>query len=85
MEYLTLGKWLPEGTEIIKHWDTFAESGSSPYILRLAKMLDEIDINYSLNSGKLVRFNSYNAPYSIVLPVELMDNAQEVMEKLGRT
>lgn len=81
-EFLSLDNWLPEGVEIIKHWDTFTESSSSAYILRLAKMLDEIDLYYSINSPQLVRFSSFSKPYSIVLPVEDIEEAEEVMKQL---
>lgn len=80
--FLTLGNWLPEETDIIEHWETFAESTSSAYILRLAKLLDDADIVYSINSNRLARFNSFSSPYSIVLPVEDMDEAEEVLTKM---
>ncbi len=81
-EFLTLGNWLPEETDVIKHWETFVESTSSAYILRLAKMLDDTDVVYSLNSNMLTRFSSNSSPYSIVLPVEDMDEATEVLTKM---
>jgi tetratricopeptide (TPR) repeat protein len=80
--FLTLCEWLPEGAEVMEHWETFAESTSSEYILRLAKMLNAIDINYCVNSVQLVRFSSFNSPYSIVLPVEEVAEAQEVLVKI---
>jgi tetratricopeptide (TPR) repeat protein len=80
--FLTLGNWLPEETDIIEHWETFAESTSSAYILRLAKLLDDTEIAYSINSNRLARFNSFSSPYSIVLPVEDMDEAEEVLTKM---
>ena len=55
-EFFSMGNWLPEEAEIIKHWDTLAESSSSEYILRLAKMLDENNLYYSLNTNNLIRF-----------------------------
>jgi len=81
-EFLSLGNWLPEETEIIKHWETFVESSSSDYILRLAKMLDEINLYYSLNTNNLIRFSSFSNPYSIVLPAEDIEEAQEVLIQL---
>lgn len=80
--FLTLSNWLPEEIDIIKHWQTFAESTSSAYILRLAKLLDDIDIVYSINSDRLARFNSVSSPYSIVLPAEDMDEAEIVLIKM---
>lgn len=80
--FLTLDEWLPEDTEIIDHWETFVESTSSAYIQRIAKMLDEIEIDYCANSLQMVRFSSFNAPYSIVLPVEYMEDAGEVLDKM---
>ncbi|MBU1099123.1 MAG: tetratricopeptide repeat protein [Bacteroidetes bacterium] len=79
IDFFSLGDWLPEGIEIIKHWDTFADSTSKAYILRLAHLLDDTGINYSINSTKLVRFSSFNSPYSIVLPMEDMDEAEGIM------
>lgn len=81
-EFLTLGNWLPEETDIIEHWETFAESTSSAYIIRLAKMLDDTDTVYSINSNRLSRFSSSSSPYSIVLPVENMDEAAGVLAKI---
>lgn len=78
-EFLSLGNWLPEEIEIITHWETFAESTSADYILRLADMLDSIKIDYSINSNRLARFNSFTSPYSIVLPMEKMEEADEVL------
>jgi tetratricopeptide (TPR) repeat protein len=80
--FLSMGNWLPEETEIIKHWETFTESSSEDYILRLAKMLDEINLYYSLNTNNLARFGSFSNPYSIVLPAEDMEEAQEVLIQL---
>ncbi|MBU0475124.1 MAG: hypothetical protein KKF62_13300 [Bacteroidetes bacterium] len=81
-EFLIFGNWLPEGIDIIEHWETFAESTSSAYILRLAKMLDNTDVVYSINSNRLTRFSSFSSPYSIVLPIENMDEAAEVLTKI---
>ncbi|MCB9207630.1 MAG: hypothetical protein H6611_10050, partial [Ignavibacteriales bacterium] len=80
--FLTLDQWLPEGAEVIEHWETFAESTSSAYILRIAKLLDEIKLSYCINSAQLVRFNSFNSPYSIVVPAEIIDEAEEVLLKI---
>lgn len=80
--FLTLSNWLPEEINIIEHWETFAESTSSAYILRLAKLLDDTDIAYSINSDRLARFNSFSSPYSIVLPAEDMDEAAIVLTKM---
>ena len=80
--FVTLSNWLPEEIDIIKHWETFAESTSSAYILRLAKLLDDTDIVYSINSNRLARFNSFSSPYSIVLPAEDMDEAAIVLTKM---
>ncbi len=77
-EFLSIGNWLPEDAEIIKHWDTLAESSSSEYILRLAKMLDENNLYYSLNTTNLIRFDSFSNPYSLVLPAEDIEEAKEV-------
>lgn len=77
-EFLSLGNWLPDEVEIIKHWDTFVESSSSDYILRLAGLLDEAGVYYSLNSPRLIRFNSVSAPFSIVLHAEDMNEAEEI-------
>ncbi len=82
LNFLTLGNWLPEECEIIKHWETFAESTSSAYILRLVKMLDSTDIVYSINSNRLARFSSFSSPYSIVLPVEEIDEAENILIKV---
>ena len=82
--FLTLGNWLPEGSEVIEHWETFAESTSSDYILRLAHLMDEIGVVYCVNSLQLVRFNSFKSPYSIVLPVAQMDAAEEALEKMEK-
>jgi len=81
-EFFSMGNWLPEEAEIIKHWDTLAESSSSEYILRLAKMLDENNLYYSLNTNNLIRFDSFSNPYSIVLPAEDIEEAQEVFKLL---
>lgn len=80
--FLTLSNWLPEEIDIIEHWETFAESTSSEYILRLAKLLDDTDIVYSINSNRLARFNSFSSPYSIVLPAEDVDEAAIVLTKM---
>ena len=82
--FLTLDNWLPEGSEVIEHWETFAESTSSDYILRLAQLLDEIGIVYCVNSSHMVRFNSFKSPYSIVLPVDQMQDAEEAFEKMDK-
>ncbi len=82
LEFLTLGNWLPEESEIIKHWETLVESASSAYILRLAKMLDAADVVYSINSNSLTRFSSFSSPYSIVLPLEDVGEAEEVLTKI---
>ena len=82
--FLTLDNWLPEGSEVIEHWETFAESTSSDYILRLAELLDEIGIVYCVNSINMVRFNSFKSPYSIVLPVDQMQEAEEAFEKMDK-
>jgi tetratricopeptide (TPR) repeat protein len=44
--------------------------------------LDEINIYYSLNTNNLARFSSFSNPYSIVLPAEDIDEAQEVLIQL---
>ncbi len=81
-KFLTLGNWLPDGSEVIKHWETFVDSSSSAYILRLAKILDDADVVYSINSNVLARFSSFNSPYSIVVPTEVIDEANESLEKI---
>lgn len=78
-EFLFLGEWLPEGTEITKHWETFIDSTSPSNIIKLAEILDSIKVPYSVNSPMLARFNSFNAPYSIVVPVESMGDAEEAL------
>ena len=80
--FFALNNWLPEGVEVIEHWETFAESTSSEYILKLAQLKDESNINYCVNSAQLVRFNSFKSPYSIILPVEEMPEAEAVFEKM---
>lgn len=80
--FYTLNNWLPENVEVIKHWETFAESTSSDYILKLAQLMDESNISYCVNSAQMVRFNSFNSPYSIVLPVEELEEAEEIFEKM---
>jgi tetratricopeptide (TPR) repeat protein len=82
--FLSLNEWLPEGAEIIDHWETFVESTSSDYILRVAKMLDEINIDYCINSAQMIRFSSFNSPYSIVLPAEEMTKAEEVLAVIDK-
>lgn len=77
-EFLSMGNWLSEDDEIIKHWDTLADSTSSEYILRIAKMLDEKNLYYSLNTNNLIRFDSFSNPYSLVLPAEDIEEAKEV-------
>ncbi|MCW8850249.1 MAG: hypothetical protein OQJ81_09765, partial [Melioribacteraceae bacterium] len=73
--FLTLNEWLPEGAEVIEHWETFTESTSSEYILRIARLMDEIKLSYCINSAQLVRFNSFNSPYSIVVPADVINEA----------
>jgi tetratricopeptide (TPR) repeat protein len=80
--FLTLNEWLPEGAEVIEHWETFTESTSSEYILRIAKLMDETKLSYCLNSAQLVRFNSFNSPYSIVVPADVINEAEEVLLKI---
>jgi tetratricopeptide (TPR) repeat protein len=80
--FLTLSNWLPDKIDIIEHWQTFAESTSSAYILRLAKLLDDTDVVYSINSNRLARFSSVSSPYSIVIPVEEMEEAAIVFTKM---
>lgn len=80
--FFELNNWLPDDIEVIEHWETFAESTSSDYILKLAQLMDESNISYCLNSDQNVRFNSFNSPYSIVLPVEELQEAQEIFEKM---
>lgn len=80
--FLTLSEWLPEGTEVIEHWETFAESTSSDYIIRLAQIMNEIQVDYCLNSAQLARFNSFDSPYSIVVPADVMNEAEEVLQKI---
>ena len=81
-KFLTFGNWSPDEGEIIKHWETFVDSSSSAYILRLAKILDDADVTYSINSNVLARFSSFNSPYSIVVPTEVIDEANESLEKI---
>lgn len=78
-EFLSFGDWLPKGIEVVEDWDTFAESNSLAYIIRLATLLDDIQVNYCINSNNLVRFNSVNSPYSIILAAEDMEEAEEVL------
>lgn len=80
--FLTLNEWLPEGAEVIEHWETFIESTSSEYILRAAKLMDEIKLSYCINSAQMIRFNSFNSPYSIVVPVNVIAEAEEVLSKI---
>ena len=80
--FLKLNNWLSNEVDIIEHWETFAESTSSAYIIRLAKLLDDENIVYSINSNRLARFNSFSSPYSIVLPSENMDEAAVVLTKM---
>ena len=80
--FFALNNWLPENVEVIEHWETFAESSSSDYILKLAQLMDESNINYCVNTAQLVRFNSFKSPYSIVLPVDEMPEAEDVFEKM---
>jgi tetratricopeptide (TPR) repeat protein len=81
-EFLSFGDWLPEGIDVVEDWDTFAESNSSAYIIRLANLLDEIEVDYCINSNNLARFNSVNSLYSIVLAAEDMGEAEEVLTKI---
>jgi len=83
-EFSSIGNWLPEGAEIIKHWDTLAESTSSEYVLLLAKMLDENKQYYCLNTTNLIRFDSFRNPYSLVLPTENIEEAREVFILLDK-
>ena len=80
--FFSLNNWLPENTEVIEHWETFAESTSPDYILKLAQLLDESNISYCVNSLQLIRFNSFKSPYSIVLPVDEVPGAEDIFEKM---
>ncbi len=80
--FFELNNWRPEAAEVIEHWETFAESPSSDYILKLAQLMDERNINYCVNSPQLVRFNSFKSPYSIVLPVDELPEAEDLFEKM---
>ena len=80
--FLTLNEWLPEGAEVIEHWETFVESTSSEYILRIARLMDEIKLSYCINSAQMIRFNSFNSPYSIVVPADVIEEAEEVLLKI---
>jgi tetratricopeptide (TPR) repeat protein len=80
--FFALNNWLPENVEVIEHWETFAESSSSDYILKLAQLMDESNISYCVNSAQVVRFNSFKAPYSIVLPVDEVPGAEDIFEKM---
>ena len=44
--------------------------------------MDEIKVVYCLNSAQMVRFNSFDSPYSIVVPVDVMNEAEEVLHKI---
>ena len=44
--------------------------------------MDESNISYCVNSPQLVRFNSFKSPYSIVLPVDELPEAEDVFEKM---
>lgn len=78
--FFALNSWLPEEIGVAEHWETFAESSSAEYILKLAQLMDESNINYCVNSAQNVRFNSFNSPYSIVVPVEEMSKAEGILE-----
>ncbi|MCF8261191.1 MAG: hypothetical protein K9J12_10480 [Melioribacteraceae bacterium] len=80
--FLTLNNWLPDGVEVIEHWETFEESASPDYILKLAEFMDESEIVYCVNSLQNVRFNSNNSPYAIVLPVDEVSGAEEIFDKM---
>ncbi len=41
-------------------------------------MLDENNLYYSLNTNNLIRFDSFSNPYSLVLPAEDIEEAEEV-------
>lgn len=83
-EFFSLNDYFPEDVEIIKHWETFAESSSSDYILKLAQLLDESEIMYCVNSAQNLRFNSFKSPYSIVLPVDELQKAEEIFDKMAQ-
>jgi tetratricopeptide (TPR) repeat protein len=83
-EFLSFGNWLPEETEIVEDWDTFTESNSSAYIIRLTNLLDQLEIEYCLNSNRLARFNSVNSSYSIILAAEDVEEAEEVFEVIDK-
>ena len=51
-KFLWLNNLLPENMEVIEHWETFAESTSSDYILKLAQLMDESNISYCVNSAQ---------------------------------
>ncbi len=80
--FFELNNWLPEDVEVIAHWETFVESTSSDYILKLAELMDKSDISYCINSSQNIRFNSFKSPYSIVLPLDELKEAEDVFEKM---
>jgi tetratricopeptide (TPR) repeat protein len=82
--FFALNNWLPADIEVIEHWETFAESTSSEYILKIAQLLDESKIMYSVNSTQNVRFNSFKSPFSIVLPLDELKVAEEIFEKIDK-
>lgn len=82
--FFAFNNWLPEDIEVIEHWETFAESTSVDYILKLVQLLDESEILYCVNSDRNVRFNSFDSPYSIVLPVDELQEAEKIFEKMDQ-
>ena len=82
--FFSLNACLPEDAQIIEHWETFAESSSLDYILKLSELMDEGEILYCVNSAHNIRFNSFKSPYSIVLPIDEVKNAEEIFEKMDQ-
>lgn len=81
-QFLVLGEWLPEDSEIIEHWETFVESGSKGYILRITTMLNDLEIDYSISNPHSIRFDNFSDVYAIVVPADQIDETGEIHTKL---
>lgn len=80
--FLRMEDWNSFVENSYEHWDTFIESHSAKYISNVAELLDGIGIYYSINSQNLIRFRTFSKPFALVVPVEFLDKAETVLDKL---
>lgn len=80
-EFLVNGSISTEQLENYKDWEAFLDSSSEEYIKKIAEYLDELEIPYFIKDLNMKFFFGFSSPFSIMIPVKYIGDAEEAVEK----